>query len=1463
MLFFNRNVFSNVGNSSLYGGIPNKEINKKVIEKTEEIVGKRISDNTEIKNFSDLGISIDTDSLLANKNIFIGNYQEEIKYEYVTKIQTETKNVSINIDSIVSNSSLAVDYRQNAVRTTPKTFSDNTAYSRAKSLAKQDLEKLAEELKNQIKKQMGEQFDSAKVANLINEAIEKTLKEFSDNQKKGSIKPNSSTDGFVALRSGFFGINKQGSYNLQSLCNSFLTNFSNISQNKLQYTETKKVVVKVPVKDTETIEDKNDIIDNTEIKNENNIQNPSNPSQIIESQDQINNGIEETNTKTENATKEFEFTNDLLIDKSIIETSSLATDYKNGVSKEETNSIRQKALDAINIKATEDLNIVADLVKEDLSRKLGSNYNSEKMDEILDNIIKKTVNHYDKNGLYSLKSNNNYTNWTYSYNTKNMVNLFVEFYNNYINENISTQNAEKIISTNIENKRVELEEKKDELKFLASCDLPNAILETSYENIYNDILNNLDANNYKDAEKNIQDRVNQELLNISGTPAIIKNKASVILGDTISYYQATMGLDFSTSPYKEVFEKALDNTIEKTIDSNSTKCDIVQLTENFEVEINSVLCETILTTETSEGSNTQTVSRLSRASATDPVKGANPKDPPIVTEYPAKTPGGSSFKLIDYTYERTLSSGKTLTLTKPNEGMNGAILEITTPDGETTQIKIKIGPRISKNKIEELMNVIRNLPEANIQDLAKEECTIQLFSKAELSTNAPGKVTAGTYNLATNAITIDCGNFDKIEPAVLLHELGHALDYVPNGAYSISKEQISSTKIYDEFWELKDSSKKTDYYAFKNNREFFAEYYTYKSLGYTSNFAQDLFEKKAYENVNQEMDKIIENIRKLDSDARVRQDNNENQTTSGNTNNGTTSGNTTTGPSNSNPKEEITSPVEIDKPESPSGSNPFEDSKNDINKYPNVDNPTNNNPWDDVNNFPDIDNSNNEDFWNNINNNNSNTENSNVSNNETPTNNNTSNTDNNSNETTLPDNDTNSKPSPGDGITTDIETGLNVNDIVDPSTPTIPGEDSGITITDSTTKEEIIHSLIDKTIDYYTEEAVKEAQKIYGEDANIKVDVECTVSEDGEIIVKVKTTVLDDKKTSTDSSNASDNSNDQGMSDIDIPQYEPGYYPGVDINVNDYINPSTGIINTDSLISDWSANGGEVYTFDDAFEISNIFDSISNAIKTGDWSSFFEDVSSSGGYNAASTNADRKLGMDATPDNLEEWFNFDKTGYEWWTDPANSYRTNQPGTYKASSTIYQNQSYPNPGPGEGMVEYERGKYMSEDGYRMMNGLPSKQEEFDEKLEEAKENMDESIDVNHGPFDSSYHTSSVLDNDYGERPDEIIEGNEAQDPFKDNNSNNNDSTNNNWTSNQGGTPGRPNTPGSSNNSNNSNNNPFGGSSNNSSTGGGSSFRGSSNNSSTGGGSSFRGSSNNSSTGGGSSFGGYGGSSNRRW
>ncbi len=1463
MFFFNRNLFLNTGSSNTYSGIQNKEINKKVIEKTEQVVGKVISDNTEKKVLSDLEISLDTNSLLANKNIFIGNNQEEIKYEYVTQTQTETKNVSINIDAIVSNSSLAVDYRQNTVRTTKKTLSYNTAYSRAKSLAKEDLNKLAEELRNQIKKQMGNQFDASKVEDLINQAIQKTIDEFSDNQKKSSFKPSSNTDGFVALKSGLFGVRKQGSYNLQSLCNTFLTNFSNISQNKLQYTETKEVVVKVPIINSEPTQENNDVIDNTEIKNEDDVSNSSGISQKEENQDQINNdGIDETITESGNTVKKFEFTSDLLVDKSLIQDSSLADDYKNGVSKEETNSIRQKALDAINIKATEDLNIVADLVKEDLSRKLGSNYNSEKMDEILDNIIKKTVNHYDKNGLYSLKSNNNYTNWTYSYNTKNMVNLFVEFYNNYINENISTQNAEKIISTNIENKRVELEEKKDELKFLASCDLPNAILETSYENIYNDILNNLDANNYKDAEKNIQDRVNQELLNISGTPAIIKNKASVILGDTISYYQATMGLDFNTSPYKEVFEKALDNTIEKTIDSNTEKCDIVKLTEDFEAEISLVLSEVILSKESSVESNTQTVSRLSRASVTDPIKEAKPTDPPIVTEYPAKTPGGSSFKLIDYTYERTSKSGRTLTLTKINEGMNGAILEITTPDGKTSQIKIKIGPLIPKNKIEELMNVIRNLPEANIQDLAKEECTIQLFQKAELSTNAPGKVTAGTYNLATNAITIDCNNIEKIEPAVLLHELGHALDYVPNGAYSISKEQISSTKISDAFNELKDSSKKTDYYAFKNNREFFAEYYTYKSLGYTSNFAQDLFEKKAYENVNQEMDKIIENTRKLDSDARVRRDKNEDKNPSGNTNNGTTSGNTTTGPSNSNPKEEITSPVEIDKPESPSGSNPFEDSKNDINKYPNVDNPTNNNPWDDVNNFPDIDNSDKDDSWDNTNNN-SNPGNSNVNNNgnttNTTTGNNTSNPGNSSNETTLPDDDTSSKPSLGDGITTDINTGINVGDLVNPSTPTIPGEDSGITITDSTTNEEVINSLINKTIDYYTEEAIKEAQKIFGEDANIKIDVECIINEDGEIVVKVKTTVLDDKKTSTGSSNdglinnsSDNNSNNQGVGDIS--KYPPGYYPGVGINVNDYINPSTGIINTDSLISDWSANGGEVYTFDNVFDISNIYSSLTNAISSGDWDSFYSSISSTSsmGYGPSYGDSDRE---DNFGDYVPSWEKIGNDDEDYNPVGSHSSSDSVAGSCLAIGTSFytagrkQGQPFSSKG-GPGMVEIGRGRYISEDGYRIMNNLPTRQEEFDKELDKIKENIkedkDDSIDVNHGPFDSSDHTSNVLDTDFGERPDKIVE--DKNDPFKDNNSNN--STNNNWTSNQGGTVNRPSAPGSNTSggtytpTNNNNNNPFGGSSNNSSSSGG------------------RTSGSSSGRFGGSS-GGFGGSSGRRW
>ena len=184
------------------------------------------------------------------------------------------------------------------------------------------------------------------------------------------------------------------------------------------------------------------------------------------------------------------------------------------------------------------------------------------------------------------------------------------------------------------------------------------------------------------------------------------------------------------------------------------------------------------------------------------------------------------------------------------------------------------------------------------------------------------------------------------------------------------------------------------------------------------------------------------------------------------------------------------------------------------------------------------------------------------------------------------------------------------------------------------TSEELENYVNDR-MNEYRNYAIENAKQKYGENAVVDAKISYTIDDKGKLTFHVETLVT--KKGEGNGANGVGNgSGGQGEgagavgngtdgvgsgSDDQIKEAGQGngtekgannnipyYYPGVNININDYIDPNTGKVDTQALIKQWVKNGGEAFKYTDRESIKNAWSALDAAAQSGDWESFWTNL---------------------------------------------------------------------------------------------------------------------------------------------------------------------------------------------------------------------------------------------------------------
>ena len=178
-----------------------------------------------------------SNTFLANYNaIALENFEESKKTKQTGEVDR----------SVITNSSIAVDYRTESKRTATATLFKSKALNAITNQAQSDLNAIAAEITAQLKAELGADYDEALVKQSINEAIEETLHSFLDNKTNDA-------NSFVYERKSIFKCSY--SYNVKNLADTFLASFNRINVEKFSKAQNAEVQ---KVKD-EFTEKKNEI----------------------------------------------------------------------------------------------------------------------------------------------------------------------------------------------------------------------------------------------------------------------------------------------------------------------------------------------------------------------------------------------------------------------------------------------------------------------------------------------------------------------------------------------------------------------------------------------------------------------------------------------------------------------------------------------------------------------------------------------------------------------------------------------------------------------------------------------------------------------------------------------------------------------------------------------------------------------------------------------------------------------------------------------------------------------------------------------------------------------------------------------------------------------------------------------------------------------------------------------------
>lgn len=113
-----------------------------------------------------------------------------------------------------------------------------------------------------------------------------------------------------------------------------------------------------------------------------------------------------------------------------------------------------------------------------------------------------------------------------------------------------------------------------------------------------------------------------------------------------------------------------------------------------------------------------------------------------------------------------------------------------------------------------------------------------------------------------------------------------------------------------------------------------------------------------------------------------------------------------------------------------------------------------------------------------------------------------------------------------------------------------------------------------------------------------------------------------------------------GLGKVGEDVYGRGYFPGVGLNVYDYMGEG-GRIDVDRFISDWKLNGGEAYSYNNSSSINTTLTAIFEAQQSGNWAKFWNNVGNFENYsNQDISKLFGKSTMQNAESNIEKAINY-------------------------------------------------------------------------------------------------------------------------------------------------------------------------------------------------------------------------------
>ena len=142
----------------------------------------------------------------------------------------------------IYNSSISSDYYADVTRTSDKVKQKNGkdagAFEAIVEMARTDLQAYAESMKAELKEQLGDRYDESEIQKYIDDAINDTIKMFSDNKttqknaKRNNYDVASDQYAFVFCKNNRLTKKGRYAYSVQALINAFTSKFNEISSTK-------------------------------------------------------------------------------------------------------------------------------------------------------------------------------------------------------------------------------------------------------------------------------------------------------------------------------------------------------------------------------------------------------------------------------------------------------------------------------------------------------------------------------------------------------------------------------------------------------------------------------------------------------------------------------------------------------------------------------------------------------------------------------------------------------------------------------------------------------------------------------------------------------------------------------------------------------------------------------------------------------------------------------------------------------------------------------------------------------------------------------------------------------------------------------------------------------------------------------------------------------------------------------